>query len=573
MGKRLANDVARARLRRSQEGTHRELLPDPNGGSFSTLTTPGCLRRRLLPPSPTNALGRPRFARRTLPLRSVDGSPGLTRPQMLRYVHPVATPIKPPHVWRPISPPVDVDALARPELRALERLWTSCRDELERLGAWRPFWERMGRWWSIETGVIEGIFDISLGVTRTLVEQGLLASLIPHGESNRPADEVIEILGDHREALDMVLDVVSGARSLTVSWIKELHALLCRHQDTTEGEDQFGRRVRIPLLKGDSKRRPNSVILPGGDKHEYCPPEHVSAEMDRLVTLYNGIPSALPEVRATWLHHAFTQIHPFEDGNGRVARALASVDFIRARLFPLVVERQLRDQVYIPALIAADKGDLTPLVKFFTARQERAVRRAISEAETVTTQATSLDAALDAAQEKFRRRELATRSARTIDRDRLATLAILAASELDNVRARVVAKIPSAVVKVFQSEPHTARYWREQIIREAKRGEYWADLHEPWEWVHLSLVNGGKTSFVVVLHFIGNPTPGAAVAIGFVTHRGRGDDETTVLEASQLSLEPLMLYPEEADGSQRERFLDWLSRATTEAIAVWARYL
>lgn len=480
---------------------------------------------------------------------------------------------KPPHSWTPIAPPVDVDALARPELRALERLWTSSREELERLGAWQPFWERMARWWSIETGVIEGIFDVSLGVTRTLVAQGLLASLIPHGESNRPAEEVIEILGDHREALDMVLDVVSGARSLTVGWIKELHALICRHQDTTEGEDQFGQRIRIPLPKGAFKRRPNSVILPSGEKHEYCPPEQVSVEMDRLVAIYDEIPANVPEVRSAWIHHAFTQIHPFEDGNGRVARALASIDFIRARLFPLVIERQQRDDAYIPALITADKGDLAPLVKLFTTRQERAVRKAISEAETITSHATSLEAALDAAQEKFRRREQATQNARQIARDRLVALRSVTAGELERVRARIVAKIPSATVKVFQNDTQTARYWREQIVREAKRGEYWADLHEPWEWVHLSLVDGGKTSFVIVLHFIGNPTPGAAAAIAFVTHRGKGDDDTTVLDASQLSLEPLMLYPHEAEAPQRARFLDWLSRATTEAIAVWTRYL
>ncbi|MBK9266481.1 MAG: Fic family protein [Polyangiaceae bacterium] len=296
---------------------------------------------------------------------------------------------KPAHLWKPIELPTNVDDLARPELRALETLWTSSRAELERLGSWQNFWDRMTRWWAIETGVIEGIFDISLGVTRTLVEQGLLASLIPHGESSRPAREVIEILGDHREALDMVLDVVSGTRSLSVGWIKELHALICRHQETADAVTPLGQKVRIPLPKGAFKQRPNSVELPNGEMHEYCPPEHVAMEMENLVALYKQIPEALPEVRAAWLHHAFTQIHPFEDGNGRVARALASIDFIRARLFPLLIERQQRDQVYVPALIAADKGDLGPLVQLFTARQERMVRKAISEAETLTTHVTS----------------------------------------------------------------------------------------------------------------------------------------------------------------------------------------
>lgn len=49
-----------------------------------------------------------------------------------------------------------------------------------------------------------------------------------------------------------------------------------------------------------------------------------------------------PEVEAAWLHHRFTQIHPFQDGNGRIARLLASLVFIKAGWFPLVVTRDDR---------------------------------------------------------------------------------------------------------------------------------------------------------------------------------------------------------------------------------------
>lgn len=479
---------------------------------------------------------------------------------------------KPSHAWKPIELPSDPGALERKELRALEHLWVSARGDLEKTGVWSPFWERMSRWWAIETGVLEGIFDVSLGVTRSLVEQGLLASLIPHGESSRPAQEVIEILGDHRAALDMVLDVVAGARALTPGWIKELHALICQHQDSTEGMDQFGQRVKFSLAKGAYKRRPNSVVLPSGERHEYCPPEHVDAEMDRLVALYHSLPEGLPEVRAAWLHHAFTQIHPFEDGNGRVARALASIDFIRARLFPLVIERQQRDESYVPALIAADQGDLGPLVRLFTSRQERAVRKAISEADAVTSNALSLDAALDAARKKVERRSESAAAARRLSNARLVALAKHTAAQFEETKKKIVEKLPAVRVAVAQKDAKSARFWREQIVREAKRGEYWADLQEPWEWVHLKLVDGGVTDFVVVLHFVGNPTPGSAVAAAFLTHRSK-DDDRAVLDAPQLSAEPLMLYPEEAEAVQRTRFLDWLARATSEAITVWTRYL
>lgn len=99
----------------------------------------------------------------------------------------------------------------------------------------------------IETGVIERVFDISLGVTKILIDQGFVASLIPHGESDKPADEVISILKDHKASIDMVMDVIGGTRDVTVGWIKELHALICAHQETADAVTQFGQHVKIPL--------------------------------------------------------------------------------------------------------------------------------------------------------------------------------------------------------------------------------------------------------------------------------------------------------------------------------------
>jgi Fic family protein len=70
------------------------------------------------------------------------------------------------------------------------------------------------------------------------------------------------------------------------------------------------------------------------------------------------------------LHHAFTQIHPFEDGNGRVARALASLIFLKPSWFPVVVTRDDREK-YIEALERADSGELRPLVALFVQSQRR----------------------------------------------------------------------------------------------------------------------------------------------------------------------------------------------------------
>ena len=79
--------------------------------------------------------------------------------------------------------------------------------------------------------------------------------------------------------------------------------------------DSQGRSIKIPLIKGDWKQRANYPVR-DGITYTYCPPEQVSSEMDRLVHLHHqhrrdGAPS---DVQAAWLHHRFTQIHPFQDG-------------------------------------------------------------------------------------------------------------------------------------------------------------------------------------------------------------------------------------------------------------------
>ena len=93
--------------------------------------------------------------------------------------------------------------------------------------------------------------------------------------------------------------------------------------------------------------------------------------MQRLIAWYpkaesEGVP---PEVLSSWLHHRFTQIHPFQDGNGRIARALATLVFLKPGLFPLVI-RDADRKGYIDALERGDQGDLLPLIKLFRAPSE-----------------------------------------------------------------------------------------------------------------------------------------------------------------------------------------------------------
>jgi fido (protein-threonine AMPylation protein) len=275
--------------------------------------------------------------------------------------------------WEPIADlPQDWDSLTDGEFGPLLQFWNNQRAELEQSGALAEFNKRLGREWSIETGQIEGVYNLDRGVTDTLIKRGIDSDLIPNQPGQKPPEIIAAIIQDHADVLEGLVEFVKGDRPISKSYIHELHSALLRHQDTTAVRDQFGNLFEAKLVKGKYKERPNNPKKPDGSMHQYCPPEHVESEMERLLALHEehekkGVPV---ELEAAWLHHRFTQIHPYQDGNGRVARALASLLFIKGGWFPVVVTRDDWEQ-YIDALEVADEGGLSSLAAFLVHLQRR----------------------------------------------------------------------------------------------------------------------------------------------------------------------------------------------------------
>ncbi|MDE0195796.1 MAG: Fic family protein [bacterium] len=283
--------------------------------------------------------------------------------------------------WRPIAELSPADAaLGDAAVQGLAAAWgeaaaaLSADQRAEARG-------RLGREWGIETGVIEGLYVVGEGAAEMMIAHGLDAALIAHDDNGKPPELVIDTIADHVAAVDWLFDVVAQRRALSVGFVRELHAFMCRTQSECAGVDAFGNRVAVPLHHGVYKRRPNNPTRPDGLVHEYCPPEHVATEMDRLIALNADYKAAnVPaEVRAAWLHHRFVQIHPFEDGNGRVGRAVASLALIEQGRWPLTVPRGER-VAYITAFRDADDGDLAPLVSLVGALQRRSLLAAFAAA-------------------------------------------------------------------------------------------------------------------------------------------------------------------------------------------------
>ena len=143
---------------------------------------------------------------------------------------------------------------------------------------------------------------------------------------------------------------------LTQNFIRTLHRTLLREDYTVYRNLPGGGQTSYTIHAGQYKTRPNSVITRYGDRFEYASPEETPALMADLVDWYNNAElegKLSPVELAILFHYRYIRIHPFEDGNGRIARLL--FNYILARHgYPMVVVRSRLKQDYLEALHQAD---------------------------------------------------------------------------------------------------------------------------------------------------------------------------------------------------------------------------
>ena len=111
------------------------------------------------------------------------------------------------HKWKPIEPIISVSQTYDfGEIDSLQRQWLHIKRQVERSApdAYKAFTDRLNRRWSIETGIIEGIYDLDRGVTETLVREGITTDYIERSSTNREPSELVQILNDHQESVESV---------------------------------------------------------------------------------------------------------------------------------------------------------------------------------------------------------------------------------------------------------------------------------------------------------------------------------------------------------------------------------
>ncbi|GAA4354351.1 Fic family protein [Hymenobacter saemangeumensis] len=117
--------------------------------------------------------------------------------------------------------------------------------------------------------------------------------------------------------------------------------------------------------------------------YEAPPAEALDAQMQQFLAWFNADQGLDPVLKAGLAHFWFVTIHPFDDGNGRIARAIADLQLTRAdgsgqRCYSLSAQIQAERQAYYDLLETSQRGplDVTPWLEWFLQCLGRALQAA-----------------------------------------------------------------------------------------------------------------------------------------------------------------------------------------------------
>ncbi|GAA5126074.1 Fic family protein [Luteolibacter yonseiensis] len=239
----------------------------------------------------------------------------------------------------------------------------------------RRLWEKLRLEWNFHSNHIEG----------NTLTYGETVLLLLHGQThgNHSLREYEEMKA-HDVGIKHLRNLAADkSRLITPSDIRDLNKIILKEPFWKPTQTPDGHPSRAEVIPGEYKTLPNSVLTASGELFEYASPLEVPSRMQALV---DDLEKSLGDRKhhiltiAAKLHHDFVLIHPFDDGNGRVARMLVNYLFLRENYPPIIVPtEQKRD--YLTSLRLADAGELESLEAFLGKQLEKSLKLAVGAAK------------------------------------------------------------------------------------------------------------------------------------------------------------------------------------------------
>lgn len=211
--------------------------------------------------------------------------------------------------------------------------------------------------WNYHSNHLEGN-QLTFGETKALILFNITAQ-------GKPLKDHIEMTG-HNEALEWIFEVIKEQRPLTENFIRQLHELLLKERYQVDAVTSDNKPTKKWVEVGKYKTEPNHVLTKTGEVFRFATPEETPVEMHDLLEWYvreREKSDKNPILLATEFHYRFIRIHPFDDGNGRLARILMNFILMSSGYPPIIIKTEDKEN-YISTLQLADSGQFDPFVDY-----------------------------------------------------------------------------------------------------------------------------------------------------------------------------------------------------------------
>lgn len=242
---------------------------------------------------------------------------------------------------------------------------------------WQMYWQKIRMEWNYHSNAMEG---------NTLTrEETISLLLLDKTAANKPFRQHLEMRG-HDKAILKIENAVENRVKISENFIKDLHKLVLV-------EPFFDQQAEIK--PGEYKTVPNYVILNfdyerGEERFYFCPPEQVASQLNTLINWLNNslninglkhynrkkYEASLLEI-ISFFHYRFIMIHPFGDGNGRMARLLTNMILMQQQ-FPPIVIPTVEKSFYVAALQYSTADNVEKLALFFAEKMLKSLEIAIA---------------------------------------------------------------------------------------------------------------------------------------------------------------------------------------------------
>jgi len=224
-------------------------------------------------------------------------------------------------------------------------------------------WKKLRLEWNYNSNHIEGN-TLTYGETELLLFKDQKVGT----HTNREYEE----MKAHDLAIEHIRKLAKSDRVIGEIDVRDLNKIILKEPFWKEALTPEGQNTRIQVIPGDYKKFPNNVRTQTGEFFHFAAPAETEAKMRDLVEWLRkelATPTMHAVEMASRLHHDFVLIHPFDDGNGRVARLLVNYVLMRAGFPPLVIKSADKAN-YIAALRIADAGPMEALTDYLARQLE-----------------------------------------------------------------------------------------------------------------------------------------------------------------------------------------------------------